>query len=257
MKSNIETLSNLIYKAAKNIFLELFNNNEQYYYAVLLTTEEGLSPIVSAWSLEALERLTKEKSEEYSKIRKWSYADSPYYNFGSHYFNEVKSVFNKLPTIDELDDIYWNNELETRLLAMETAIKRLDNDGIFEMNQKRSQIYINVELMPPDKSNTDRAIRLNKLENITDWIKDMSEYEYEHLNTLKAFKECFSGHAKMKQNIINNLYTHNEIEINLNLVNLINDFNREIVKIEYYVKDNKYQPFYMTFKCLKSFIDVN
>lgn len=164
-------LSDLIYEAAKNAFHELFKKNEHFYYCVLLTTEEGFSPIISAWSWEALDKYSKESIDTI----KWSYADSPYYNFGSDYFNCVRQAFNNRLTIDQLDDISWIEELKFRLNAMELAMKRLDNDGIFNITQPRKDIYINVELMPPDSSNVERALRLNNPHNITNWLNEAAE----------------------------------------------------------------------------------
>jgi hypothetical protein len=43
------------------------------------------------------------------------------------------------------------------------------------LNQLRNNIYIHVEVMPPDESNTMRALRLNKRENILDWLHEASE----------------------------------------------------------------------------------
>jgi hypothetical protein len=175
MTTDIEILSAAIVKATKTAFIELFKNNEKYYYCVLLTTGEGLSPIISAWSWEALKIATINKSEEYAKIIKWSYADSPYYNFGYEYFDEVREIFKKRPNIDNIEGKLWEDEFELRLKSMELALKQIDNEGLFELNQQRNEIYINVELMPPDYTNTDRALRLNKKENIANWLLEAAE----------------------------------------------------------------------------------
>lgn len=175
MKTNVELFSSVIAESAKNAFEKLFQNNEHYYYCVLLTTEEGLTPFVSAWSWEALKNLSEGHSVEYAQIRKWSYADSPYYNFGGEYFQPVKMLFEQRPTIDHLDAEAWQEELDFRLSVMEIAMNKLDRSGLFAVNQPRESIYINVELMPPDSSNTQRALRLNKRENILDWIREAAE----------------------------------------------------------------------------------
>lgn len=88
---------------------------------------------------------------------KWSYADSPYYAFGDNYFENVKRLFYDRENIHKLDE----EEFKLRLQAMEEAMKRLDAKGIFALNQPRNKVYINVELMSPDSSNTKRALRLN------------------------------------------------------------------------------------------------
>lgn len=172
---NIETLSGLIAKAARKAFLKLFENGEHFYYCVLLTTEEGFSPVISAWSWEALDRFSNEYSKEDRDAIKWSYADSPYYDFGDEYFNDVRQAFSNRFTIDQLDNISWYRELKYRLNAMELAMKQLDNDGIFDITQPREAVYINVELMPPNFSNVERALRLNNPQNITDWLNEAAE----------------------------------------------------------------------------------
>ena len=47
-EARTEALSQLIYKCAKEAFLELFKNKEHYYNCVLLAPAEGYAPILSA-----------------------------------------------------------------------------------------------------------------------------------------------------------------------------------------------------------------
>jgi len=54
-------------------------------------------------------------------------------------------------------------------------MKQLDKEGFFKLNQPRENIYINVELMPPDSTNTERALRLNERNNITEWLAEAAE----------------------------------------------------------------------------------
>lgn len=166
-----EQLIKSIEQASERVFRELFANREHFYYCVLLTTGEGLPPCISAWSWEALERVGMIHGLDYAKDVKWSYADSPYYAFGDNYFENVKRLFYDRENIHKLDE----EEFEFRLQAMEEAMKRLDAKGIFALNQPRNKVYINVELMPPDSSNTKRALRLNQKGNITDWLEEASE----------------------------------------------------------------------------------
>jgi hypothetical protein len=174
MSNEIETLVKAITNATRNAFVDLFKNNERFYYCVLMTTEEALPPFISAWSWEALERKAGNRTDEF-EVLKWSYADSPYYNYGTEYFKEVRELFAKRPNIYDLDDELYDKEFDLRLSAMELAIKQLDKEGIFELNQHRSEVYVNVEIMPPCISNTERALRLNKEENITNWLIEAAE----------------------------------------------------------------------------------
>jgi len=47
--------------------------------------------------------------------------------------------------------------------------------GIFSLNQARSEIMINVEILPPDNTNTIRAEKLNPIESIQIWLKEAAE----------------------------------------------------------------------------------
>ena len=57
-----------------------------------------------------------------------------------------------------------------RLAAMVYAMKKLDETGIFALNQVREQVYINVELMPPDDTDVERALSFNNPDNIKEWL---------------------------------------------------------------------------------------
>lgn len=159
-------------------FQKLFNNGEHFYYCVLLTTGEGLAPIISAWSWEALDRVSQKYSKAYAQDVKWSYADSPYYAFGyDEYFGDVKQLFEHRITIDKLNNEAWGKELDFRLMAMMKAMSILDKEGLFTQNQSRKNVLINVELMPPDASNTQRALELNNAEDIEDYLHEAAESE--------------------------------------------------------------------------------
>ena len=51
----------------------------------------------------------------------------------------------------------------------------LDNEGIFGTGEKRLGIVINAEFMPPDYTNTERALRLNPKEAIQEWLDEIAE----------------------------------------------------------------------------------
>lgn len=178
MNKEIETLTAAITEASRMAFQKLFNNGEQFYYCVLLTTGEGLAPIISAWSWEALDRVSQKYSQAYAQDIKWSYADSPYYAFGyDEYFGDVKQLFEHRTAIDNQNNEAWKKELDFRLMAMVRAMSILDREGLFAQNQSRKNILINVELMPPDASNTQRALELNNPEDIEDYLQEAAESE--------------------------------------------------------------------------------
>lgn len=178
MNKETEILTAAITEAARMAFQKLFNNGEHFYYCVLLTTGEGLAPIISAWSWEALDRVSQKYSKTYAQDVKWSYADSPYYAFGDNeYFGDVKQLFEHRTNIDNLNDEDWEKELNFRVMAMVEAMSILDKEELFAQNQSRKNILINVELMPPEASNTQRALELNNPEDIEDYLQEAAESE--------------------------------------------------------------------------------
>ena len=178
MTPELQPLGKAIFEATQKAFLKLFENGEHYYYCVLLTTGEVLPPCIAAWSEEALERFVKEESipEEEIPYYKYSFADSPYYAFGyEEYFRQVKQLFEERDSLmDYNNEEQWNEEYDLRLAAMVYAMKKLDEMGIFALNQPRGQVYINVELMPPDDTDIERALSLNNPDNIEEWLSIFS-----------------------------------------------------------------------------------
>nr|WP_314804175.1 DUF4303 domain-containing protein [uncultured Capnocytophaga sp.] len=173
-----EALSQLIYKCAKEAFLELFKNKEHYYNCVLLALAEGYAPILSAWSYEALDREIPKHPKEEIWLYKWNFADSPYYAFGEEYFKPVQSLLDTYPSIFDMEDEdEIEREFELRVSAMVQAMQKLDQEGIFSINQPREQVYINVECIPNDNSDVDRALLLNEAKNIQEWLKDNPKVE--------------------------------------------------------------------------------
>ena len=75
------------------------------------------------------------------------------------------------------DDDQLEQEFQLRLLAMVQAMQKLDQEGIFSINQPRKQVYINVECIPNDNSDVDRALLLNDAKNIQEWLKDNPKIE--------------------------------------------------------------------------------
>ncbi|MEK3687997.1 DUF4303 domain-containing protein [Paenibacillus sp. FSL R10-2736] len=180
----MESLALAITDAARTSFRTLFENGERYYYCTLYTTGEGHAPSLSAWSWEALEREAARQGEEsgapeatIAELIKWSYADSPYCSYGDENFGGVKQLFMERPSIWELEEDEGNREFDMRLKAMELAMKMLDDQGVFILNQPRESICILVEVMPPDKINTEIALRLNHADSpaIQAWLAEAAE----------------------------------------------------------------------------------
>ena len=155
-------------KAAELLFSE---TGEKFYYFSLITTGEGLSPYISAWSLEALERVPEFERD----VVKWSYADSPYCNFGAEYFGVVQDLFSERPDIFRLSEEAAEKEFSFRLNAMEAALRNLSEEGLFGVGQDREEILVNAEVMPPDHTNTARGKRLNHGRALEEWLIEAAE----------------------------------------------------------------------------------
>ena len=175
-----ENLVQIIQAATENALNKLFSeHNENYYYVSLITIGECECPFISAWSSEALHREASKK-EDYDKEKyylKWSYADSPYCAYGyDEFFSEVREAYNKRTGIlDDDNDEEYEKEMSIRLNSMEKAMHNLDLKGMFGNGEKRIGIVINAEYMPPDPTNTERALRLNPKEALAEWLKEAAE----------------------------------------------------------------------------------
>jgi len=180
----IESLAIDIADAARTSFRTLFENDERYYYCTLYTTGEGHAPSISAWSWEALERESTRQGDEsdspgstIAELIKWSYADSPYCCFGDENFANVKQRFIERPFIADLENDEGNREFDLRLKAMELAMKMLDDEGLFALNQMRESVCVLVEVVPPNEINTEIALRLNQAESpaMQVWLAEAAE----------------------------------------------------------------------------------
>ncbi len=179
-------LARAIEAAARKAIDELFAQypDHRFYYLSLLTTGEVHPPVLVAWSEEALEDAVRDEvdQEDARYWLKWSYADSPFFCFGEAHFEEVKELFEKRPDASLQDDEDYSGsaseaEHNLRLDAMESAIRTLDRRGLFGAGENRSSIVVNVEVMPPDCTNTERAMRLNPPEAIREWLEEAAETE--------------------------------------------------------------------------------
>ncbi|MDQ7774927.1 MAG: DUF4303 domain-containing protein [Paracoccus aminovorans] len=173
-------LSRLIADAARAAFSELFlDTREDFYYCTLVTTGDGLAPYPSAWSWQALDRVTAgaRNPETRMALLKWSYSDSPYWLFGQEYFDEVARAFSEMANPHELKNAdEYRQELERRLSATEAAMALLDAERLFGTGELRAETVILAEVIPPDCSNSERALRLNRPGPALDaWLEEAAE----------------------------------------------------------------------------------
>lgn len=176
---DLRELTGAILAAARKAFSTLFAEHpEHYYYCTLVTTGEGHPPVLSAWSHEALTAaLAGEKDPDEARSQlKWSYADSPYYGLGSQNFEIVETLLAQRPRLTpDLSAKEWNAEFQLRLGAMEAAMSQLDSEGVFGSGRARLAMVVLVEVAPPDRTNTERALRLNPREALNEWLEEAAE----------------------------------------------------------------------------------
>jgi hypothetical protein len=170
--------------AAGTAIQELFEQypDHHFYYLSLITSGEIHPPVLAAWSQEALEDAVKDEADQEDARwgLKWSYADSPFFCFGEEHFVEVKRLFDLRPAPHlQNEEAYAGSSREAesnlRLASMESAIASLDRRGMFGTGKERAKIVVNVEVMPPDATNTERAKRLNPPEAIRTWLEEAAE----------------------------------------------------------------------------------
>jgi hypothetical protein len=171
-----DELTGAIEVAARAALTDLFAAHpENFYYVSLITTGEAHPPVLSAWSTEALEAAAI-TTGRLSADLKWSYADSPYFGFGEQHFNEVKSLFSRRPQMNfAVGRAIWETEYDARLRCIERSLRQLDSQGLFGVGERRLGVVINAEVMPPDASNTERAIRLNPRGSLAEWLEEAAE----------------------------------------------------------------------------------
>ena len=80
---------------------------------------------------------------------------------------------------DEDDDEKFMEEYEFRMDSMEKVMSDLDKEGIFGSGEKRKNIVVAAEVMPPDYTNTERVLRLNSRETLKEWLEEAAEPEEE------------------------------------------------------------------------------
>jgi hypothetical protein len=145
----------------------------------LVTTGEALAPNLTAWSTEALDEAVSQCQGDPNARNelKWSYADSPFYCYGDQHFGEVRRLFDALGELDANDTVAWQAAYAFRMAVMEEAMARIERGGLFGSGPRRADIVVNVECMPPDHTNVERALRLNPPEALTVWLREAGEVD--------------------------------------------------------------------------------
>ncbi|MET9278938.1 DUF4303 domain-containing protein [Streptomyces anthocyanicus] len=90
----------------------------------------GYGPALSAWSAEALAAESERQGCAPLDL-KWSYADSPFCCYGEAHLEPVRPLFEARGDLFDLPDDAADAEFELRPRAMETAVARLDAEGVF------------------------------------------------------------------------------------------------------------------------------
>ncbi|KFU76753.1 hypothetical protein BB31_34650 [Amycolatopsis lurida NRRL 2430] len=151
-------LADALTTATRAAVTDLFRDNpgHTFYYLTLTTPGEAFGPALSAWSREALAQRA-----DAAEVR-YSYADSPFSIVGEEYLTPVREMFAARPEVfDIADDDASEAEFELRLRAMETALRRLADEGLFGVGEARANVLVLVEVVPDDEDNVARARRLN------------------------------------------------------------------------------------------------
>lgn len=192
-KNDNKVLVELLKEAAGKAFKDLFKEhpNEHFYYCTLVLMNSQGCPVVSAMSEEALDKLVQENAEKFREeygysimesreLLKWSFADSPYSIYGEQYFSEVKEwIANRDKNSKSITLDMFMKECDMRLDSMEKVMSDLDKEGVFGCGEKRKNIVVAAEVMPPDYTNTERVLRLNSRETLKEWLEEAAEPEEE------------------------------------------------------------------------------
>lgn len=175
-----EELVEAFVKAAGNAFFSLKENYKEQFYYYAFIFDEGMHPYISAWSYEALDKSISDNkiTDEEKSWWKWDYSDSPYVVYGyDEFFNEVNELLDKRAS-ELSDDELYDMEWDMRVNSMEEAMIRLDQSGLFGINDDRKRVVINVEIAPPDCSEYNRALRLNPESSLlSEYLKCCEEPE--------------------------------------------------------------------------------
>ena len=171
----------LLLEAVKNSFSKLFSDNKEHFYYCTLVMAECGCPYISAWSEEAFERKVQNIPADEAEYYRWSYADSPYCAYGyDEYFGEVSREYWK--SLDGLDDEEYCLKIDEWMNIMERVMSVLDSQGLFALNQKREDVFINAEYMPPEESDIERGRRLNPRNIFEKWYSEQCADDAERVD---------------------------------------------------------------------------
>ncbi|CAL9668131.1 DUF4303 domain-containing protein [Streptomyces sp. enrichment culture] len=172
MQPTESELADAVHRAARAALLDLFRAHpgHRFYYCTLVTSGEGYGPALSAWSVEALAAESERQGCAPLDI-KWSYADSPFCCYGEEHLEPVRPLFEARGDLFDLPDDEADTEFELRLRAMETAVARLDAEGVFGTGADRHRVVVTVEV-PSEEGDEERTRRLNPPEALTDWARE-------------------------------------------------------------------------------------
>lgn len=146
----------------KKTILDLFSTGEDFYYISLTVDEGGATPVFSACSKESYIAACRElPNNEDCLWIKWSYSDSPYFNYGENNFHEANQLWISKGLIDDFSAAEWDKEINKRLNFLELSFSMLYDEGIFGIDEGRNNIVLAVEIVPPTRENTERVERLN------------------------------------------------------------------------------------------------
>ena len=112
-------IANATRAAVSALFREYADHH--FYYCLLVTTGEAHCPCLAAWSRESLAAAAAASTDPNAeRDLKWSYADSPFYCYGDHFFVSLRRLFDARPPV-HFSNPTWAREYELRLAAMERA----------------------------------------------------------------------------------------------------------------------------------------
>jgi hypothetical protein len=174
-------LQTAIHEASRQAFAAVREAypGEDFYYFALVTTEDALRPGPSASSVQGLESVVARYRTEGHNVTpadlRWSEADSPYNLYGDEFFGEVQRLFSQGGDHRKLPEAEYEAEVARRFVAMEGALRALDEEGFFGSGRSRDRIVINV-VAPGDEPEAvilDRATRLNPAASLSQLRRDL------------------------------------------------------------------------------------
>lgn len=107
---------------------------------------------------------------------RWDLPDSPFAVYGDGHLAGLEELFTERGDLFGMTPADADAEYSTRLASMESALRSLDDDGLFGTGDARRQVLLLVTTMPPDASDAAVARRLNQPGRLmTAWLEEASE----------------------------------------------------------------------------------